>query len=41
MILIGSNLTLPEWSEALRMEPSEYYDEAILGYDPSRRSINL
>ena len=34
MTLIGSNLTLPEWSEALRMEPREYYDEAILGYDP-------
>jgi hypothetical protein len=34
MILIGSNLTLPEWSEALRMEPHEYYDDAILGYDP-------
>jgi|TARA_R110002020_G_scaffold756_5_gene3836 hypothetical protein len=34
MILIGSSLQLPEWSEALRMEPSEIYDVAILGYDP-------
>ena len=32
---IGFSLTLPEWSEALRMEPHEYYDEAILGYNPA------
>ena len=27
-------LNTPEWAEARRLEPSEYYDEAILGYDP-------
>tara|TARA_R100000008_G_scaffold86821_1_gene81857 strand:- start:887 stop:1144 length:258 start_codon:yes stop_codon:yes gene_type:complete len=34
MTLIGSNMQIPEWSEALRMEPREIYDEAIIGYDP-------
>jgi len=34
MISSGFNLMLPDWSEALRVEPHEHYDEAILGYDP-------
>lgn len=36
MILSGSKLELPEWSMALRMEPSSYYDNAIVGYDANR-----
>jgi hypothetical protein len=34
MILIGSKIQIPDWSQALRMEPADYYDEAIVGYDP-------
>jgi hypothetical protein len=34
MILIGSKLTLPDWSKAHRLQPIEFYDEAIVGYDP-------
>ena len=34
MILIGSEIMLPESTKAMRMEPADYYDEAILGYDP-------
>ena len=33
MNLSGSEMELPEWSCALRMEPSVFYDEAILGYE--------
>jgi hypothetical protein len=33
MILIGSEIILPEGTQARRLEPCEYYDEAILGYD--------
>ena len=36
MILSGSKIQIPEWSCALQMEPREFYDIAILGYDPSR-----
>ena len=36
MILSGSKMELPEWSEALRMEPSSYYDIAIMGYDSNK-----
>ena len=36
MILSGSKIQIPEWSCALQMEPREFYDFAILGYDPSR-----
>ena len=28
------NFKIPEWSKALRMEPREHYDNAIVGYDP-------
>ena len=36
MILSGSKIQIPEWSCALQMEPREFYDSAILGYDTSR-----
>lgn len=36
MILSGSRMELPEWSKALRMEPSSYYDMAIIGYDANK-----
>jgi hypothetical protein len=29
-------MELPEWSEALRMEPSNYYDVAIIGYEANK-----
>jgi len=34
MILNGSSFELPEWSQALLLEPTEYYNSAIIGYDP-------
>ena len=33
MTLNGFDFEFPEWSKALRLEPSSYYDDAIIGYD--------
>jgi len=35
MILESTNLELPEWSQALLLEPTENYNDAIMGYDPN------
>ena len=34
MVLIGTDITLPKNTRALRLEPANLYDEAVLGYDP-------
>lgn len=34
MNLSGSEIMLPEWSQALTLEPHETYHKALLGYQP-------
>lgn len=35
MITKGSTIELPDWSQALLLEPTENYNDAIMGYDPN------
>jgi hypothetical protein len=36
MILSGSKMEIPEWSQALRIQPFSYYDVAIVGYEANK-----